>query len=196
MNNGLWLINMKNLSEKDKSPSTKIVHSFCYDDTLLRAFNNPYQYLRKTGPYRAVSSFDFSMDSKMDFKQILCATYDNRWSGAFLQSNGRQCIATVGWTTSKYYNITFAGLQDGGTFIISTLGTNNSISYNDFIEGYHEMRNRFPNTQLICVGDKLKGMDNDICYVKYEETFGTFDRNNDYWQPSLFNWDMSISKGV
>ena len=36
MNNGLWLINMKNASKKDKWPDRKIVHSFCYDDTLCK----------------------------------------------------------------------------------------------------------------------------------------------------------------
>lgn len=39
-------------------------------------------------------------------------------------------------------------------------------------------------------------MDSDICFVKYEESFGTFDAHCDYWQPKLFNWDMTISKGV
>lgn len=67
-----------NLSAKDKHPESKIVHSFCYDDTLQRAYNNPYRYLEKTALYLATTSFDFSMDSKMDFKQILSATYDNR----------------------------------------------------------------------------------------------------------------------
>lgn len=196
MNNGLWLINMKNLSSKDKHPESKIVHSFCHDDTLVREFNNPYRYLEKTAKYLAASSFDFSMDSKMDFKQVLCATYDNRWTGAFLQSHGKPSMATVGWTTPEFYDITFAGLRDGGVFIISTLGTNNLLSYDEFIQGYHELRTRFPNSQLICVGDKLKGMDSDICFVKYEESFGTFDAHCDYWQPKLFNWDMTISKGV
>lgn len=196
MNNGLWLINIKNLSTKDKHPESKIVHSFCYDDTLIREFNNPYRYLEKTASYLAASSFDFSMDSKMDFKQVLCATYDNRWTGAFLQSHGKPSMATVGWTIPEFYDITFAGLRDGGVFIISTLGTNNLLSYEEFIQGYHELRIRFPNSQLICVGDRLSGMDSDICFVKYEESFGTFDAHCDYWQPKLFNWDMTISKGV
>ena len=56
------------------------------------------------------------------------------------------------------------------------------------------MRQRFPNTRIISVDDRLEGMDTDICYVKYEESFGSWDRHPDWWQPKFFNWDMSIPK--
>ena len=196
INNGMWLINMKNVSAKDPHPKEKIVHSFCYDDTLIRAFNNPIKYLSRVAQYYAVSSFDFSMDRRMDFKQLLEATYDNRWSGAFMQVHGKRTIPTVGWTSAASHNLCFSGLRDGGVFIISSLGVNNNLSYPDFIEGYLELRRRFPNTKIICVGDKLSGMDNDVCYVLYEESFGTADRYQNYWQPRLINWDMSIPEGV
>ena len=192
INNGLWLINMKNLSKKDKHPEDKIVHSFSFYDTLKREYKNPVKYLGKVSKYRAVSSFDFSMDTKMDFKQILSAVYDNRWSGAFMQAHGKLVLPTVGWLEPDIYNICFAGLRDGGTFLISTLGSNNCFSSSVFINGYHEMRNRFPNTKIICVGDPITGMDNDICFVKYEESFGNWDRYHDYWQPKLINWDGTI----
>lgn len=196
MNNGLWLINMKNLSPKDKLSDRKIVHSFCYDDTLRRAYSDPVKYLARAAPYFAVSSFDFSMDEKMDFKQILEATYDNRWTGAFMQANGKLVIPTVGWVKSDTYDICFAGLRDGGVFIISTLGVNNHICNSVFFDGYQEMRIRFPNTKIICVGDRLEGMDDDICYIKYEDSFGSWNRHQDFWQPKFINWDMSIPKGV
>jgi hypothetical protein len=144
--------------------------------------------------YYAVTTMDFSMDSRMEFKEILSATYDNRWSGAFIQSNGKKVIPTVGWV-NNYYDISFAGLRDGGVFIISTLGVNNEISHKEFIDGYKELRRRFPNTKLICVGDKVCGMDDDICYIKYEESFGTWDKKQDWWQPKLINWDNSIAIG-
>ena len=132
----------------------------------------------------------------MDFKQILDATYDNRWSGAFMQTNGKSVIPTVGWVKPDTYDICFAGLRDGGVFLISTLGVNNSVCYPTFINGYHEMRNRFPNARIISVGDRLAGMDDDVCYVLYKESFGSWDRHQDWWQPRLFNWDMTVPKGV
>lgn len=196
INNGLWLTTMKNISSKDKIPEKKIIHSFSYDNTLLRAYTNPYKYLKRTAKYFAVSSFDFSMDVKMDFRHILAAVYDNRWSGAFMQAHGRTVIPTVGWLTAETYNLCFAGLKDGGIFIISTLGTNNPDSYDIFMRGYIELRTRFPNTKLICVGDKLRAMDNDVCFVLYEESFGNWDRYHNTWQPKLINWDLSIPEGV
>jgi len=192
INNGLWLINMKNVSPKDKRPEKKIVHSFCYDDVLRRAYKNPAKYLARVSKYFAVSSFDFSMDIKMDFKQMLSAVYDNRWSGAYMQANGKLVIPTVGWVAKDSFDLCFAGLKDGGVFLISTLGANNPESLAIFLEGYSEMRRRFPNTKIICVGDPIQGMDYDVCFVKYEESFGSWDRHHDYWQPKLINWDGTI----
>lgn len=196
MNNGLWLINMKNLSPKDNCPSSKIVHSFCYDNVLERSYNNMFKYLARAAPYYAVSSFDFSMDAGMDFPHILSATYKNRWSGAFMQSHGMVVIPTVGWVDAARDDICFAGLRDGGTFIISTLGVHNASSYNDFIRGYCEMRSRFPEATIICVGDRAVGMDQDVCYVPYKDSFGSWDRYRNYWQPSFINWDGTIPEGV
>ena len=187
---------MKNLSSHDKLANRKIVHSFCYDETLRRAYNNPLKYLSKTSGYLAASSFDFTMDEKMDFAQILNATYNNRWSGAFMQSNGRNVFPTVGWVTPSSYDVCFAGLRDGGVFIISTLGVNNLLCKKDYLSGYYEMRCRFPLTSIICVGDPVSGMDSDICYVNYEDSFGSWNKHQNWWQPKLINWDMSIPKGV
>lgn len=194
MNNGIWIINMKNVSKKDKHPNNKIVHSFCYDNALRRNFNNPIKYLQRVSKYYAISSFDFSMDIKMDFKQILSAIYDNRWSGAFFQVNGKMVIPTVGWLKKDTYDICFAGLRDGGVFIISTLGVINKVSLNVFLDGYYEMRKRFPNTKILCVGNPVVGMDNDVCYVFYKDSFGNWDNYQEYWQPSFINWDGSIAE--
>ena len=196
MNNGLWLISLKNISQKTKLPEKKIVHSFSYDNILLQHYNHPLKFLERTAKYYAVSSFDFSMDITMKLRHILAAVYDNRWSGAFMQAHGRLVIPTVGWLTPETYDLCFAGLKDGGVFLISTLGANNPHSYDIFMNGYTELRKRFPDTKIICVGDKLRGMDNDICYVLYEESFGNWDRYHNTWQPKLINWDLSIPEGV
>ena len=48
------------------------------------------------------------MHDGMDFRHILAAIYDNRWIGAFLQTNGKRVIATVGWVGKQYDDICFA----------------------------------------------------------------------------------------
>lgn len=193
INNGKWLISLNNASGSDSLAAKKIVHSFKCDNVLRRWYNQPFKYLAYTASYYAVSSFDFSMDEEMEFPQIMAAVFSNRWSGIFAQTNGRKVVPTVGWTIPAYYDLCFSGLRDGGVFLISTLGTNNDESRHLFLEGYYELRNRFPNTRIICVGDRVPGIDTDVCMVRYEESFGSWNKKNKYWQPSFLNWDMSVA---
>lgn len=194
MNNGKWLINLDHAGNKDENAYRKIVHGFSKDEVLMRQYNNPYRFLRKVGRYYAVATLDFSMDDKFTAAQVIDVTFRNRWSGAFLQANGKMVIPTVGWTTAEYFDITFSGLRNGSTFIISTLGTHSVNNGQEFLAGYHELRSRFPDSKLICVGNAFPGMDSDVCYIPFEDSFGSWDRYQDYWQPALFNWDCSVSK--
>ncbi len=191
LNNTKWLINMKNAKATDINANKKIVHSFCYDDVLLRAYNNPIKYLHRVSGYYAVSTFDFSMHDEMDFRHILAATYDNRWIGAFMQSNGKRVIPTVGWVTEQYDYICFAGLRNGGTFMISTLGVNNQECEPGFLRGYYKMRSLFPDSKIICVGDMIRGMDKDILFVPYKDSFGNWEQYPGFWQMRLITADGS-----
>jgi len=196
LNNGKWLINPHNLKKDDKKASLKIVYSFLFDKDLNRYYNNIWTYLDNIANYYASCSFDFSMHSGMKMAQIIDAVFKNQWSGAYLQSLGRLVIPTVGWVDEETYDICFAGLEDDSVFIISTLGVCNNECKDDFLNGFFEMRKRFPNSKIICVGQRLSEMPDDICYIKYIESFGKNNKLNDIWQPKLFNWDMSISQEV
>ena len=112
-----------------------------------------------------------------------------------MQSFGRKVIATVGWVKPDTYNICFAGLRNGSTFIISTLGVNNRICKPIFLEGYCYLRENFPDSKLICVGDKIIGMDSDVCYIPYDQSFGNWERYPGFWQQKLFNWDETAIGG-
>lgn len=192
INNGLWLINFENAKATDHNASNKIIHFFKFDDSLNRAYNSPYKVLHKLGPYYAVSTMDFSMHPGMTEAQIISATFKNRWTGVWAQINGIKKVAvTVGWVLEDTFDICFAGIEDGTLLIISTLGACLYQSKELFLKGYAEMRKRFPNSQVLCIGNKIDGMDNDVCYVKYDESFGNWDNKRNYWQPSMFNWDLS-----
>lgn len=194
LNNGKWLINLNNASSNDNNACKKMVHGFSNDEVLMRQYNNPYNFLQKIGRYYAVATLDFSMDDTFTAAQIIDATFRNRWSGAFLQANGKKVIPTVGWTTEEYFDITFSGLRNGGTFIISTLGTHSVNDGQGFLTGYHELRRRFPDSKLICVGNPFSGMDSDVCYILFDESFGSWDKYQKYWQPAMFNWDRSVAE--
>lgn len=162
-----------------------------YDKVLFKLFNDPIKMLTTASEYYACSTYDFSMDSKMELTKIIESTFNNRWSGMWLQSNGIKNIAvTVGWVNSQTYDICFSGIYDGTLLIISTLGACFGESKNEFLKGYYEMRKRFPHSQIICVGNKIAGMD-DICYVSYKESFGNYDKYNDCYQTKLFNWNQT-----
>lgn len=76
--------------------------------------------------------------------------------------------------------------------MISTLSVCNDECRTMFLNGYHEMRKRFPNSQVICLGNMIDGMDYDVCYVLYNESFG----NNKYYRPSLFYWNGELNTDV
>lgn len=195
LNNEKWLINMKNANTNDINAGKKIVHSFCYDSILYRAFNDPIRFLHRTAKYLAIASFDFSMHEGMDFRQILGATYDNRWIGTFLQVYGKKVIPTVGWVNAQYDDICFAGIRNGSLLMISTLGVNNKICASAFLRGYREMRKRFPDSPILCVGTKITGMDNDVLFISYKESFGNWEKHPRSWQMRLLNADSSIYLG-
>lgn len=192
LNNGKWLINLSNIYSNDRNAHRKIVHCFKENNELNRFYNKPYMFLSRIGCYYAVSTFDFGMHPGMKRAQIIDATFKNRWSGVWAQMNGIERVAiTVGWVNEDTYDICFAGIYDGCLLIISTLGVCSDELRIDFIKGYREMRRRFPNSPIISLGNRIDGMDDDVCYVSYKNSFGNWDKYHNYWQPALFNWDYS-----
>lgn len=190
INNGKWLINLNNIYSGDKNAYRKIVHCFKENNELDRYYNKPYMLLEKVCKYYATSTLDFGMHPGMGRAQIIDATFKNRWSVVWQQMNGHERVAvTVGWLFKDTYDICFTGIEDGTLLIISTLGVCNAMSRDIFLNGFKEMRRRFPHSQIICVGNKLPEMDNDVCFIDYKNSFGNFDKYCYYRQPALFNWD-------
>ena len=187
----IFLTGLNNASRKDKGSEHKIIHSFAFDSKLAEVYRNPMKFLAKTSKYYGYASPDFSMHPGMKEWQIIQAVGASRWMGAYMQSYGRRAYATVGWVDSSTYNICFAGLEDGATFFVSTLGVNNDISRQNFLEGLHELIHRFPNSNIVCLGQRIKGMSDKICVVPYNESFGTQIHDDGSWQGRLFNWDMT-----
>lgn len=192
INNGKWLISISNINSSAKNLSKKIVHCFKFDKELNRFYDNPYLVLERLTKCYAVATLDFSMHEGMQRAQIISATFKNRWFGVWLQMNGfEKIIITVGWVLPDTYDICFAGIEDGTTLLISTLGVCSKEKRKIFLNGYMEIKKRFPHSPIICVGNYIDGMDHNICFVSYQQSFGNNDIKSNYWQPSLFNWDYS-----
>lgn len=190
LNNGKWLISITNAYSNDKNKTKKIIHCFKENEELNRLYNNPYAFIHKVCQYYASSTLDFGMHEGMKRAQIIDATFKNRWSGVWQQINGQSKVAvTVGWVLPDTYDICFAGIEDGTLLLISTLSIHSEKSIERFLLGYKEMRKRFPSSQIICLGNKLEEMDDDVCYIEYENSFGIKDKYREYWQPTMINWN-------
>lgn len=187
--NKLFLINPHNLSKNDSDKERKIIHSFLYDKFLESEYMNPLKFIKKISGYYGATSLDFSMHPGMNKWSIIQAVGKSRWFGRFLQSYGIRVYPTVGWVDRDTYDICFAGLRDGSTFFISTLGTNNEKCSELFLNGLYELRRRFPNSRQVCVGQRMHGIPNDVCVVAYEDTFGGRKQLGSRNQMRLFNWD-------
>ena len=55
-----------------------------------------------------------------------------------------------------------------------------NLYVNSQYRGYNEIR---------YLGNKIAEMNNDISYVKYKNSFNNWNKYQNYWQSSLFNWD-------
>lgn len=152
MGGDLFLINPSNVSKGDGDKERKIVHSFLFDNSLEKEYENPMKFIQKISGYYGVTSLDFSMHPKMNKWSIIQAVAKSRWFGRYLQSYGIRVYPTVGWVDEDTYDICFAGLRDGSVFFISTLGVNNEFCRPMFFKGLFELRKRFPNSRQICVG--------------------------------------------
>lgn len=194
METGLFLINPSNISKSDTDKERKIVHSFLFDDSLEKEYNNPMKFLQKISGYYGATSLDFSMHPGMNEWSIIQATAKSRWFGRYLQSYGIKIYPTVGWVDENTYDICFAGLRDGSIFFISTLGVNNEECRPLFLKGLQELRKRFPNSMQICVGQNITGIPSDVCVIPYEDTFVGKKQLSQRNQMRLFNWDGTINK--
>ncbi len=194
MGSNLFLINPTNVSKNDGDKERKIVHSFLFDDLLDKEYQNPMKFIEKISGYYGATSLDFSMHPGMNKWSIIQAVGKSRWFGRYLQSYGIKVYPTVGWVDKDTYDICFAGLRDGSTFFISTLGVNNEECRPLLLKGLQELRKRFPNSRQICVGQRMAGIPNDVCVIPYEDTFGGKKQLSQRNQIRLFNWDGTISK--
>lgn len=177
------LIKYNNCTSKPRLYSYKIGHGFMYDKSLLSYLNNPTRFLTKMGPLAGWATPDISIDMNANQAQAIGIIESVRWLGRLGQELGQVVFPTVGWAREELDYICFAGLRDGSTFFISTLGVKNDLCSKNFIRGYRKMRSLFPNSKIVNVGGKISGMDDDVIFIPYEESFG----HQPYQQLKLLN---------
>lgn len=166
----LQLINFKNARNFDMESQNKIIHFFLFDREFEHLFEHPDRHLSKFREYKAVMSPDYSTYADMDIAMIISSIYKNRWLGAYWQSRGIRVIPTIGWASPDTYPICFAGVEQGCSVAISTLGAN---GYQEaFMQGFQEMIRRISPNTIICLGPEIEGMGGNVIYVRYVDSFG------------------------
>lgn len=185
------LIKYNNCTNKPRLYDRKIGHGFMYDEELSPYLKKPVRFLAKVGPLAGWATPDVSIDMNASPVQAIGIIEFTRWLGRFGQEAGHVVFPTVGWAREELDYICFAGLRDGSTFFISTLGVNNGLCSRDFLRGYKKMRALFPNSKIVCIGTKVSGMDNDVLFIPYDESFGY----QSYQQLRLFNPNKDVKGG-
>jgi hypothetical protein len=171
----LQLVNFKNARNADTERHNKIIHFFLFDRDFEHLFDYPDRHLSKFSEYKAVMSPDFSIYADMDIAMIISSTYKNRWLGAYWQSRGVRVIPTIGWASPDTYHICFAGVENGCSVAISTLGVN---EYREmFLQGFQEMVRRISPKTIICLGPEIEGMRGNVIFIKYVDSFGGGESN-------------------
>lgn len=190
INSEYYLAKYNNCSEKTPLIQFKIGHGFMYDEWLKRYLNKPISFLKKVGHCIAWVTPDVSIDMEATEAQAIGIIESVRWIGRLGQEMGQIVFPSVGWSRKELDDICFAGLRDGSIFFISTLGVNNEQCKPNFLRGYKEMRRRYPNSKIVCIGKQIEGMDNDVIYIDYQESFGY----SSCLQYKLFT-SLEVSKG-
>lgn len=139
------------------------VHFFLDDYQYERLWNAPERYLTCLSRYGGVLAPDFSLYADMPKAMQIWNTYRNRLLAAWLQHNGVYVIPTVSWSDHKSYEFCFDGLPIGGTFALSTIGTQKSIrSKLLFEQGYKQFLRRCKPNALVVYGQHARILDSTL----------------------------------
>ena len=108
---------------------------------------------------------DFSTYADMDLWRQIESVAKNRWVGAYWQSNGLTVIPTISWSTPRSFDFCFDGVEQNAIVAVSTLGCRRSKL--SFLRGYGAMLNKLTPKTIICFGEPLPEMHENIVFVDY-----------------------------
>lgn len=89
----------------------------------------------------------------------------NRWVGAYWQSEGLTVIPTISWSTARSYEFCFDAVEKGSIVAVSTVGCRRAKR--PFLRGYQEMLSRIEPEAVICFGAPFQEMEGNIITVDY-----------------------------
>lgn len=181
-------INFQNI-KKDKDNSRKLILNYRYDEEMMRLWNHPLKYIPLLLSCGAVCTPDFSVSPQMNRHWLSQFVFRNRYLGCLWQDYGIKVIPTIPWCYPDTFDICFSGVEPGGVVCISTLGAKKN--YNNFIEGFFEMRRRLKPSVIISYGKILPEMKGVFMPVDYKEAMGS---KHEYFQIQLIEKQVFVER--
>ena len=165
-------------------PLQGTVHFFVPDYRLTRIWCDLVTYTQKAKNFEAIGTPDFSVYANWSNPTDLYNLYRNRLCGQYMQEQGLIVIPTVTWSTTKTYEYAFAGLEKGGTYMVSANGVfSHDHLQRDYMGGIYrhgikEMVKRLEPTRIIVHGSKeLPDADYGNCDVMFFRSKISMDKN-------------------
>jgi len=152
----------------DKKHAASGIHFFIDDYRFEKVYRNPEQEFLKLKQYAFLFSPDFSLYEEMPLWKQIENVAKNRWCGAYWQYKGAVVIPSVSWSSTLSFDFCFDGLEQGGVFALSPIGTNQSKMA--FMKGYDELLKRKAPSCIICLGKTYKEMAGNILEIPYSRT--------------------------
>ena len=155
---------IKNTPEYEKT-----VHFFIDDYQFERIWNNPEKIIDRIMPFSASLTPDFSLYMDMPIAMKIWNIYRSRLIGQIMQDNGIIVIPTLSWAEPETYSFCFDGLENGGTYAVSTVGVmKNKEAQKIWRDGMDEAIKRLNPKNLICYGSTIDYDFNKINVVYFD----------------------------
>lgn len=132
------------------------VHFFVDDPRFRGIYRCPERSLEKLQQYRFVLTPDNSVYACMKPWTQLQAVAENRWVGAYWQSQGLTVYPTISWGTAQTFEFCFRGVEPGSTVAIATYACRSEVTL--YLSGYFEMLKQLEPEHIICLGEPFPEM--------------------------------------
>lgn len=148
--------------ENRKYPS--LVHFFIDDDKFEVVWNRPSVSLHafQDGNAWAVCSPDFSMYSDFPEALLIYQVWRSRVLARYWSDNGLRVIPTVMFAGKKSLEYSFTGLPKNQVLAMSIPLCMSSKELSFFKAGYNEMKKELKPSMLVCFGEMINAIDDDV----------------------------------
>ena len=155
------------------------LHGFCCDSTLTQKYNNWNRVIKKAKRFHCAFGMNFSVLMDGYRCEAIEAIRKNRVTTLSLQINGIPTIQTVSFTSSRFFDIAFAGLAPNSPVAFENICVNKNRDLQYLLKrNVEELLKQKEPTVLVVIGNKLS-FDPGIPVVYYKSRIQKL-RDHDY----------------